>query len=401
MIPEIEWNQNGLVLPAEQDILAARLADINAAFGGALNTTNLETPQGQLASSEAAIVGDKNNQFLQFVNGVDPRYSNGLMQDGIGYLYFLSRIPASSTVVTCDCMGATGTVIPQGSKAVDLNNKLYASIQSAVIPVGGTVSVPFACLETGPIPCPASTLTKIYQLVPGWDRITNPAPGVVGNDVESPREFEARRTASVFVNSQGSIHAIRGAILACPGVLDAYCYDNDTGLEKLLGVTEVVVPAGQIFVSVVGGSSNDVARAIWTKKSAGCPTVGNTAITVYDTAYAVPYPAYVINFERPASAPILFDVTIVDDPTLPSNITALIQNAIYEAFIGNFPGKTRERIGGTIYASRYYAPIMAAAPNAAIISVQLGTETATLDSTEIGVDQVPTIDQLNVTVTLS
>jgi len=56
-VPGITFGPNGFVAPVEQDVLAGMQADIDQACGGGLNPA-LETPQGQLASSFAAITSD-------------------------------------------------------------------------------------------------------------------------------------------------------------------------------------------------------------------------------------------------------------------------------------------------------------------------------------------------------
>jgi hypothetical protein len=71
-VPKIQFTAAGLVIPAETDVLAGVQADMNAAFGGGLNPA-LETPQGQLASSQAAVIADKNNEIATVVNQVDPQ----------------------------------------------------------------------------------------------------------------------------------------------------------------------------------------------------------------------------------------------------------------------------------------------------------------------------------------
>ena len=57
-VPAITWVNGSPVLPAEQDILTGVQADINTAFGGGVNPS-LQTPQGQLAQTETAIIGEK------------------------------------------------------------------------------------------------------------------------------------------------------------------------------------------------------------------------------------------------------------------------------------------------------------------------------------------------------
>ncbi|MCI1323010.1 MAG: hypothetical protein LKG47_07240, partial [Acetobacter fabarum] len=110
-VPAPTMTDAGFVAPAESDILAGILDDMNAAFGNVLNT-DLSTPQGQLAMSLTAIVGDAYDQMLALFNGVDPARAAGRMQDAIGNLYFMTRKPATATVVTCQCSGAAGTVVP-------------------------------------------------------------------------------------------------------------------------------------------------------------------------------------------------------------------------------------------------------------------------------------------------
>ena len=79
-VPPIVFTPTGLVLPPESDVLAGVQQDVNAAFGGNLNPA-LNTPQGQLSTSQAAVISASNNLFAQFVNQIDPDTADGFMQD--------------------------------------------------------------------------------------------------------------------------------------------------------------------------------------------------------------------------------------------------------------------------------------------------------------------------------
>src|SRR3954468_17682965 len=116
-VPPLVFTPGGVVAPSSADILAGALADTNAAFGGKMNTADLETPQGQLASSLSAIVEDKNADILEVVAGVDPAFSSGRFQDALGRIYFMDRQPATPTIVTVTASGAPNTPIPAGSLA--------------------------------------------------------------------------------------------------------------------------------------------------------------------------------------------------------------------------------------------------------------------------------------------
>lgn len=125
-VPGIEFTDAGLVIPAETDILAGVQEDIDASFGGGLNSS-LETPQGQIASSLAAIIGDKNAEIAYYVNQIDPQYAEGRFQDAIGRLYFLERKPATPTSVQVTLGGLAGTIVPAGTLAQDTDGNTYVS----------------------------------------------------------------------------------------------------------------------------------------------------------------------------------------------------------------------------------------------------------------------------------
>jgi Baseplate J-like protein len=373
-VPSPVFGRTGVQTPAESDILTGVLADMSAALGGNLNTA-LSTPQGQLASSLAAIIGDAYNTFAFYCNQVDPAYASGRMQDAIARLYFLSRKPAIATTVTATCTGLPGVQIPAGATAQDTASNIYACVTGGTIGTSGSVSLSFVCLTTGPIPCPATTLSRIYRTIPGWDTISNPADGVIGQNAENRVAFEQRRQQSVAQNSIGTIPSIQGAVSSVPNVLDCYVTDNSTNSpETLDGVS---LPPHSLYVCVSGGDPNAIATAIWSKKAPGCGYAGNTTVAVQDQSegYQPPFPTYNVSFQTAAPLTLVVTVTLVNTSIVPSDAQAQIQAAILNAFVGG-DGGPRARIGSTIYASRFYAPVATLGPWAQIISIGLGNSAA-------------------------
>lgn len=398
-VPKIQFSQSGLVIPAETDILSGVQSDIDAAFGGGLNPA-LETPQGQLASSQSAIIADKNSEFAYFVNQVDPLYSDGRFQDAIARIYFLTRKPATPTTVQCTLTGLVGTVIPAGTLAQDTSGNTYISSGSVTISDTGTVSAEFQNTVTGPIACPAGTLTKVYQAISGWDAITNPSDGTIGSNVETRADFEYRRKNSVSINAEGTNGAIYSAVFNLPDVIDCYVIDNPSGSTVNKGATSYAMLPHSVYVAVVGGSDADIAEAIWTKKDLGCDYNGNTSVTVQDqSGYNFPQPSYTVKFNRPSSLAIKYAITIVNDPSLPSNIVDLVKSAIIARFNGA-DGTSRERIGSSIFASRYYSAVSSVAENVAVVSILIGTSTANLTKVDVGIDKRPTLSASDISVTL-
>lgn len=400
-VPPVQFTPTGLVVPTDSDILTGVQADQNSAFGGNLNPA-LETPQGQLATSQTAVISNAYAALAEFVQQVNPDTADGFMQDAIARIYFLDRSPGAPTAVLCDCTGLFGTVIPVGAQAQDTSGNRYVCTEATVIPVGGTASnVPFANIENGPIPCPSNTLTTIYQAIPGWDTINNPSGGVLGRFVETRTEFEFRRRQSVALNARGSLSSIYAAVFEVPGVLDVYATENVTNAPLPFGSTAYVLAPHSLYVAVVGGEAEAIAQAIWRKKDVGCNMNGNTTVTVEDdSGYSPPVPTYDITFEIPPPLPIFFKVELAASDDLPSNIVDLVKDAIVAAFNGA-DGSTRVRIGSLILASKFVAPVSAIGPTVSVISILIGTsDPATENSLTAGIDQAPTVDPANITVDL-
>lgn len=384
-VPPIEFTDTGIVLPLESDILDGVKLDTNAAFGNQLSQ-NLETPQGQLASSWTAIIADNNSIFAQFVALVDPATSSGTMQDAIGKIYYMTRKPALPTSVSVLCRGVVGTVIPANFLITDVDSNLYYAVDGGTIGSGSTVTIEFANTVDGAIPCSINGV-RLYQSIAGLDSVENLAAGVLGRAAESPQEFEYRRSLSVQQNTNGSLGAILGNVLAVDDVLDAIVIENSTGDVLYYGATSYPLVKNSIYVGVVGGDNNDIAQAIFEKKSGtGCNMNGGVSVVVTDTSYSAPQPEYTIKFNRPTNTNVRVAVQVRNSPLLPANATDLIRQAVISAF--------NVRVGGTVLASQFYGAISAIS-NVFIISVLVnkGTSVPILNSVSMGIDENPVIDE--------
>lgn len=309
-VPAPTLGPSGFAIPTESQVLIGVIADIQAAFGGTLNlsatsTSSLATPQGQLATTFAAIISDCYAQLLAVTSQVDPQYAQGLMQDGIGNIYMMQRYQATGTIVPATVIGLPGTVIPTGvAVATDANNNLYTCATSSgtavTIGSGGNAAAIFTNMATGPIIYPATGMF-ISQIVPGWDSIVTSTPITLGANIENAQQFETRRQLSVAVNASNTVQSIKAAILALtpttssgiPGTPPSvYVVDNPSNAVVITG--GITLPANSVFVctngyplyvgtgawaasTVTTGAGTTtiytpltVATAVWMKKSLGC-----------------------------------------------------------------------------------------------------------------------------------
>ena len=395
--PVIKWLDTGLSAPKEPDILAGRLNDFDQAFGGGLNKTNLSSPQGQLSMADAVILGEYNDIILKLVNEVDPRFASGFMQDAIGQIYFLSRKPATATVVNIDCNGAQDTVIPIGALVKDLNGEVYQCTVSGQIQTSGTITLPFENIRKGALACPANTANRIYdrQGALGWESCNNASDGVIGSDVESRDNFEARRNNSVFLGGLSSLDSAYANVFNVANVTDVFATQNLTDTDITIGSSAYVLHPKEVYIAVLGGSNLPIAQAIYAKLT-GTTLVGNTSVSVKST---ITGQTNTIKFNRPTSYTIKFSADIKNSTLLPSNTVDLVKQSIIDSFNGK-NGFEKARIGSTIYAAQYYSPIAQLDSNIKLLSLKTGHTTANLDSIEVGIDQYPATSLANITVNL-
>jgi hypothetical protein len=286
---------------------------MQSAFGGSLylsatDTASLATPQGQLASSIAAQISDCYNQILYFTTQTDPQYAQGTMQDAIGNIYFMTRYPATSTLVTATVTGLQGTTLPtatavasdaggnQYSAALSATNALGAVVPGGqvVITSGGTVAVVFVNMVTGAIVF--SGPMTVYLNIPGWDLISGATQYSLGAPVENAQAFEIRRQNSVAANASNTSQAIKAAIVSLTPLStpsSVYAIDNPLAVSSVVG--GVTLPPNSVYVAAYGYAQSGwsstsanavpigVATAVWTKKSLGC-SCAPSAIFVCSTS---------------------------------------------------------------------------------------------------------------------
>ena len=385
-VPPIRFTPQGLQIPTETEVLNGVLADFNDAFGGGLNL-NLETPQGQLASSLAAVIADKNNVIAELVNQIHPEYAEGVMQDAIAQIYFLQRKHATDSAVVCEFVGLPGTQIPQGFIVQDAAGNQWALQQEIGIPIGGKVNG--TLIAAGQIEAHAHSVNVVYQALVGLDRVDNPHPAVPGRAEESRAEFAERRRRSVAINAHGTPQAVYANVFALDGVRDVYVIDNPKGQSIQAGATNYTLKPHSIYVAAVGGDDTAVAEAVLRYAGSGCDFNGNTEITVYDHSYNDPKPAYQVSFMRPNELPVYFRIKIELGAFLGAD--AAIKQAVINAFKG--------RIGANLYAIGYVAPVVQAVPNVHVLDVEIGLSAGSMgNSVAVGIDQTPVVRAENIEV---
>lgn len=363
--------------------------------------TEPETPAGQLVDSQTASIAQKDAELLYICNQFNPLTAQGIFQQALAQIYFLNKKEAIPSTVIIRCTGLAGTVIPVSAQVrSDVDDSIWINVEEGTIPSSGYVDLTFQCSETGPINAAANTLTKIATVIAGWDTATNPESTTVGQNEETQGAFEARRYQSVAVNSVGSTSSVYAKVASLDDVI-AVCVRTNRGNEAKV-IDGVSLSGHSIYVSVLGGTDEEIAQAILNGISGGCDYVGNTTVSITLDNGVIEN----VKFDRPEELPIGVKVSVRKNDNLPADAESLIKQAVYNNFYGLsddiIEGQPLLRVsmGDDLYASRFYISIQNQGVSE-ILSIQICAPASGQDwqgFIHIPINKNPTLDQSNITV---
>lgn len=352
--------------------------------------TEPETPAGQLIDGITALILQKDNDILFLSNMFNPATAVGIFQDALAKIYFIDRHIAQPTTVTCTCNGLSGTQIPTGSIVQDVDGNQYTNSEPVTIGESGSVDVLFSCTQTGPITVNANSVNKIVSVIPGWDSVNNDSAGVTGRDMETQAEFEQRRYDSVAKNSHGLAESVEGSLNNLSDVIACRVEQNRT--NKTVTTLGVQIPAHSIYLSVYGGTSQEIGSVIYNKLDAGCGTAGNNSVTVIDPINGSQHLYY---YTQATTQDTYIQVTV--NPNAIYN-----SDNVKQAILDNFNGVTnnfaRIKMGETLYASRFYEDIISTGLND-LVMVQVSTDGDNFySSVNFDLNQMPTLSLDNISI---
>lgn len=400
MSSEITVSSTGISVPQASEIKTAFQEVFTNAFGTDLSLDDA-TPQGVIIDDLTTQKMEENAQILYLFNQFNPSTSSGVFQDALANLYGLERKVATSSVVTCECIGIAGTVINgvesgNPAKAISTNGDIFQCLVGGTIPASGTISLQFGSVETGPIPVAANTVNKIFTSVNGWDSINNASSGTLGEVEESQADFEERRKRSLALNATGSLRAVYSRVFNLDGVTDLFVWENPTGSSVTYrGVT---LTPHSIYMCINGVSDTTaLAEAIYNSKSAGCDTVGSNTCTYTEPTTDVNYN---YKYDIPTDSDVYFKV-VVSSPVSQSSEDA-IKQAIIDDFNGDLEnGNAKITIGSEIYGSRFLATLFGLGLGDVVLEQVLVSKTSGSGWTNVidfDVNILPTVSSSNITI---
>jgi uncharacterized phage protein gp47/JayE len=347
-------------------------------------------------------------EIMQVVyNQFNPQLASGASLSGLVQLNGIVRKAGSPSTVTLSLTGSPGIRVPADSLFTDADGVVFWTNSADVYLDSITGLADVACTSTtnGAFVNDIGTINIISSVITGLDAVVNAAASTPGTADESDVDLRIRRRNSTSAPAQSVAEALYAAIMNIDGVTLCRLYVNKTLTTDGNGI-----PPKTVAAVVVGGTDENVARAIFTRIGGAEDTYGNTTITLTDTMNQ----ANAISFVRPASVVVKVnvDITILDVNVYPADGDSKIKEniVIFAAQGAAGLGVTEETVfdrigflpGDVVTISRLYTPILAV-PGLKINSVEIAEGSGPFGVADIVIDwnEIASFEVANITVTES
>ena len=264
--------------------------------------------------------------------------------DNVMYLAGLTRKPATPTVLLCDCVFSDAGTVPTGALIANKAGSIFEAVSDIVATGAGTFTGNFACIETGPTPCPPSDPLTIQTPESNWTSVAihdaDFGSVSLGTNQETLAEARVRRANSLMIAGNATLAAIAAAVENNVSTV-AYC----VGIDNVTNPESVTAPG---YIDIIVQSQNDVpddvekqaiADQIWAKRAGGILMQGSISKTVTDSTGKT----QTVKFDYVTSTTIAVVVNyslFPKDPTPPpSDIGGALTAALTAAFAAQAIGE--------------------------------------------------------------
>lgn len=357
------FNENGLQTATANELLENLETAFRAIYGEDI-LLDSSTPDGQWLNILVQKGVDIRGLLMQLYNSFNPDNAQGSILDQRCSINNVFR--KSGTFTTVDIVITTDRALtlqglddqynnPEATGFTIQDNEGNRFVLANTVNLGSGVNpaVRFRSEQLGQVLVSPNTLTTPVTIVLGVVSVNNPSSGVLGENEEQDSELRIRRRQSVAISSFGYLNGLQAALLQLNGVTDAKVYENYTSETDENGT-----PAHCIWVVMDGGSSEDIANTIYSRKCPGTNMRGDveyTIITPAQTQFVAKWDeatdtSFYIKFNiKPTSSDITFNQNAIK-AYIEENISLKIGDFAETATITEIAQNAIDSVGGQGYA---------------------------------------------------
>lgn len=352
----------GLTLKTREEIIDEILnggegfAGLYSIYGPDINVES-NSPDGNLVNLIAQIAVDYEELLQAVYDSFDPDQATGINLDlrcaingVVRQAGTYSEQEVLVTVTQALTLDGLDTEPNNPFTISDASGNQFFLAEEYVFGGAGSATLTFRSAQLGAVVVAPNTLTTIVTVTLGVASVSNGSlSGTTGTNEETDYALRIRRAASTAIGSKGYLASLYSALGNVAGVTSVSIQEN--------------IGAHTIWCVVAGGDDDDVAEAIYIKRSAGVGMIGDEIVLITQ----VDGTDFNVQFDRPTAQDlwIEFDVAAITGTVDPVYIRAQLLAALsYE-------------IGASADASAIVSIVKGIAPNASVSACQVSDDNAT------------------------
>lgn len=387
----------GVVVPDTADTRENVEQRWKALFGDDLDVSP-ETPQGVFITLQTEAEDAHARYAAEVVNQINPSLAKGVFLDAIGAHLQGFRYEATYTVVNgVEFYGTPGTTIPAGSYMSTSAGDSFIVLSQVVIGESGVAIGSARADEPGPVPAPARALSTVVSSVLGWESVTNPQPGAIGQARESDAAFRSRRSKMLALMSVSTPEAIQSRLAEMPSVRSWAFRENTTPVE--LYIDGVTLKPHSVWLCVDGGDDYAIAETLMFSKSIGAGFNGEVSVDFIDPISGQLYDGeQAVRFARPEERMAFIRVTVAESHL---NLIQIVPEAVVAYSNGEIGGGDGFVVGAAISPFEIAGAINIYEPSVFVRKVEIsidGGVTWLTDEVKLELWEVARINESAVTV---
>lgn len=340
-MPDI-LNKDGLTLKTSAEIKEELEDGYRNIYGADINI-EADAPDGQKIAMLLQMALDNRDMIQQVYSSLNPNGAVGTVLDARVAINNIQRISGDFTLVPVDITVDRALELkglddqannPDATDAFTIQDNggnkflLVDTFEFSNITTLGANqrSLIFRSQKVGAVEVTVNTIQTQVTIVLGVTDVNN-SSGVLtqGEEQESDPELRLRRERSVAKPSSSYVDSIRSEIFSKENVIDCLVFENVMDTTDADGI-----PPHSIWTIVEGGASNDIAQAIYDKKSEGAGMKGDIEVEMVSQSGQI----LVIKFDRVVDEDLYIKFVIRQvDPAASFNINAtkdfLVDNLNY------------------------------------------------------------------------
>ncbi|GHU26599.1 hypothetical protein FACS1894152_1540 [Bacilli bacterium] len=292
-----EIGVDGIQIPTLSEIIERKTQQFREIYGEDINIEQ-NSPDGQFINIISQAEADQAEHCVEVYNSFDPDNAVGRELDRCVAYKGLKRKGATRTQLVITITTDRACIVKAGFMVGDEIGNNFTLMQDFVCGVAGTYDRLFQSVDSGEMTVGLYTVVNIVTPMLGVTGVINSyLPFQNGVNEEDDLTLRARFKKSVAITGTGSVDILYSVLNNFDDVIDCHV-ENNTSWE----VSPQGTPPKSIWVTINGGTEEEIANAIYSCIPPGCGMRGQTEFDIITSQnevqpilfdYVEPEPVYI------------------------------------------------------------------------------------------------------------